>query len=115
MGWCGHYNTALWEHGTLAPCKTETVSGIAILIAAAIIFFAQYYRCRTIVTRRRVPVPVNSNQQLLSGSVYGLLAALHAAWLMYMALSPHANFAPFDFVFHLVLLLIWTTSLVRCC
>ncbi len=112
MGWCGSFSTGFWEHGTFAPCKTETIAGFVVLVAAAVIFFAQYYRIRTVVTRRHVPVLEAPGKQLLSSSVYGTLAASHAAWLLYMALGPHANFAAFDFTFQLVLLVIWMGSLV---
>ncbi|KAK9864361.1 hypothetical protein WJX84_009107 [Apatococcus fuscideae] len=112
MGWCGSYKSDLWQHGTLAPCKTGTIAASIFLAAAAIVGLAQYFRIQTVVARRPAPLSLPTAKQAVSSTAYGFIALLHAAWLTYLVLGPHAYFAPFELAYELTLLLIWSGALV---
>ena len=112
-GWCGHFSRDVWEHGTFAPCKTETVAGSVFLVAAAAVLGAQYYRTQTIVKRRHAPLSTSTAKQLGSSCAYAIIVLLHASWLAYLAISTSADVAPFEVAFELVLLVIWSAALVR--
>ena len=112
-GWCGQFSRDIWEHGTFAPCKTDTVAGSVFLVAAAAVLGAQCYRMQTVVRRRHAPLSTPTAKQLGSSCAYGLIALLHASWLAYLAIGTSADFAPFEVAFEVVLLVIWSAAMVR--
>ena len=111
-GWCGQFSNNIWEHGTFAPCKAETVAGSALLIAAAAVSCAQLYRIKTVIKRRHAPLSTSTAKELASSCIYGLVLLLHVSWLLYLAIAPSADFVPFEVAFEIVLVIVWGTALV---
>lgn len=107
MGWCGpHKDTHSWQHGSIDPCSSETVSATVLGLFASGVVWAAWRRVRLLPGHQ----PGRQTGQLASLLSSLLVSALHAALLgLVCVISP----VPFQILFEAITGLIWAAAAVR--
>ena len=106
MGWCGARSTsATWQHGTISPCSSETVTSVVLLLLAVGTLWAAFRRVRLLrgyeTDRRRI--------QLGSLAALILLSASHLVWVVLFCITKQA---PFQTVFEVTSVFVWAAATV---
>ena len=106
MGWCGAYrDTSSWQHGTIDPCSSETVSATILALCALGVVWAAARRVRLLRGYR----PGQQKSQLAALIALGVLTASHAAWFFLTCIRGPV---PYQIFYEAAAALIWTVAVV---